>query len=89
MKIKSGFMLREVAGQWVIIPLGTRVVEFNAIMTLSESGAILWNLMENGTDEDGMTEAILAEYDVDEMTARKDVCSFINDVKNRGLCEID
>lgn len=85
MKIKSGFMLREIAGQWVIVPLGARVVEFNAIMTLSESGALLWRLLEKGSDEDGMLAALLAEYDVDEATARKDVRLFIESIKEKGL----
>jgi hypothetical protein len=61
MKLKSGFMLREIAGQWVVVPLGSRVVEFNSIMTLSETGAFLWRLLEKGTTEDEMVQAILEE----------------------------
>lgn len=38
--IKNWFMLREIAGQSVVVPIGSEVVEFNGIMTLSESGAL-------------------------------------------------
>lgn len=77
MKIKDGFMLREVAGQWVVIPLGERVVEFNGIMALSESGAFLWSELEKEAEEEGLVKAILKEYDIDEETANVDVCEFI------------
>lgn len=87
MKIKNGFMLREIAGQWVIVPLGARVVEFNGIMTLSESGSILWRLLEKGADEDELVTALLAEYDVDELTARDDVRLFMSTIVEKELCE--
>lgn len=87
MKVKSGFMLREIAGQWVIVPLGSRTVEFNAIMTLSESGAVLWHLLEKGAGEDEMVEALLEEYDVDEDTARKDIRLFIESIRAKGLSD--
>ncbi len=87
MKIKSGFMLREIAGQWVVVPLGARVVEFNSIMTLTESGAILWKLMESGANEDEMLEALRAEYDVDKELAKRDICSFVESIKEKGLCD--
>lgn len=87
MKIKSGFMLREIAGQWIVVPVGSRVVEFNNIMTLSESGAVLWHLLEKGAEEDELVTALLSEYDVDEATARNDVRSFLDSVSSKRLCD--
>lgn len=87
MKIKDGFMLREIAGQWVVVPLGSRVVEFNSIMTLTESGAILWRLMEKGSGEDEMIKALLAEYDADESVVRRDVHAFVESIAEKGICE--
>jgi hypothetical protein len=73
MKIKEGFMLREIAGQWVVVPLGERVVEFNAIMTLNETGVVIWKGMEEDSSEDDLVQAILTEYTIDEDTARADI----------------
>jgi len=87
MKVKGGFMLREIAKQWVVIPLGSRVVEFNGIMTLSESGAILWRLLEKDTTEDELVAALLAEYEVDEETARNDVRLFLDIMLDKNLFE--
>lgn len=87
MKIKNGFMVREIAGQWIVVPIGSRVVEFNGIMTLSESGAILWKLLASGAEMDDLVSAILAEYDIDEKTARADVESFIEVLTQKKLME--
>lgn len=80
-------MLREIAGQWVVVPLGSRVVEFNSIMTLSESAAILWRLIENGAEINDLVKALISEYQIDELTARNDVIKFSNSLKERNLCE--
>lgn len=85
MKIKDGFMLREVAGQWVVVPLGERVVEFNGIMTLSESGAVIWKIMSDDVSEEQIISAILAEYNIDAETATADVREFLSIIKEKDL----
>jgi hypothetical protein len=88
MKIKSGFMLRELAGEWVVVPLGERVVEFNGIITISESGALLWKQMEQmDVTEDEMVKVMLTEYEIDKETARNDIREFINIIKEKKLVE--
>ncbi|SDI00637.1 PqqD family protein [Desulfosporosinus hippei] len=85
MKLKSGFLCREVAGQWVVVPLGERVVEFNGIMTLSESGALLLRTMENEVQEEELVQIVLNEYIVDEESARSDIREFVTSLKDNGL----
>ena len=87
MKIKSGYMLREIAGQYVVVPLGARVVEFNGIITLSESGAFLWKKLVEGTDINGLVESILQEYDVERSIAENDVEEFVASITERQLIE--
>lgn len=87
MKIKDGFMLREVAEQWVVVPLGDRVVEFNGIMTLSESGALLWKELEKGVLEGDLVRILLKEYIIDEETAKSDVQEFIIALTGKALIE--
>lgn len=87
MKIKDGFMLREIAGSWVVVPLGQRVVEYNGLMILSESGALLWKQLEKGAEMDELVQTILSEYEVDEATARADIEEMVGNIKDRGLIE--
>lgn len=87
MKIKSGFMLREIAGQSVVVPLGARVIEFNGIMTLSESGALLWRELEKNSTVDEMVEILLSEYDIDRETAQNDVEQFVKSMVETSIIE--
>ncbi len=85
LKIKDGFMLRQVAGEWVVVPLGERVVEFNGIMTLSESGALLWQELEKDVSHEELVKAILREYEINEEIARFDIREFIAKLEETKL----
>ena len=89
MKIKSGFMLREVAGQWVVVPLGERVVQVSGILSITSSGAVLWKALEAGVEGiEDLARVLLKEYDqVDEETALADVRAFVAQLSDKGLLE--
>lgn len=87
MKIKQGFMLREIAGSWVVVPLGQRVVDFNGLMTLNETGAFLWERIEQGEAEGELMNALLEEYEVDVDVARSDVDDFLGLLQESGVLE--
>ena len=76
MKIKNEFILREVAGETVVIPTGD-TLDLNMMITLNETGAFLWKQLEQDTDETAMVASLLGEYDVDEETARTSVAAFV------------
>lgn len=82
MKIKSGFILRSIAGCKVVVSVGKRTMDFNGIINLNDSGAFLWERLEQGADEDTLVAAILENYtDVDEETARASVRDFVNSLR--------
>ncbi|MBQ9734595.1 MAG: PqqD family protein [Clostridia bacterium] len=85
MKIKEGFILREVAGNYIVVAVGDAVKGFNGVINLNETGAFLWRILEKGSDEKGMLDALLAEYDVSEEIAAKDVKTFIDKLTEAGL----
>ncbi|MEN6313049.1 MAG: PqqD family protein [Clostridiaceae bacterium] len=87
MKIKEGFMLREIAGSWIVVPLSNRVVELNGIMSLSESGALIWRKLEKGAEVKDLIDLIRSEYNVDSNTAAADVDEFISAIGSKGLIE--
>jgi hypothetical protein len=88
MKVKQGFLLREIAGSWIVVPIGQRVVEFNGLMSLSESGAMLWKRLEEEVeDEQVLVNLITEEYDVGESEAREDILAFITSIAEKGLIE--
>ncbi len=88
MKIKEGFILREIAGSFIVIPIGERVVEFNCLISLSESGAFLWRkIINQSVDEKKLAECMANEYEVDEATAQADVYEFTSELIRAGLAE--
>ena len=84
MKIKDGFVLRTVAGSNIVVPTGDTCLDFNGMITLNESGAFLWRVLEQGSDDEGMTAALLREYDVDEATAKNCSESFLRKLVEAG-----
>ena len=84
MKLKMVFSVREVAGQTVAVPVGGSV-DLNAMITLNNTGKFLFQLLENETDENTLTDALLAEYDVDEETARNAVQTFVRTLKEHDF----
>ena len=80
MKLKEGFLLREVAGQIVVLPPGGDL-NLNMMITLNETAKFLWERLENETDEAALVAALLAEYEVDEATATACVVDFVAKLK--------
>lgn len=87
MKVKEGYILREVAQTWMVVPFGERVVEFNGIITLNQTGAFLWGKLEEDADEASLLKAMLEEFDVDAKTAKNDIDEFIASLRDGGLLE--
>ncbi len=85
MKIKSGLILREVAGNYVVVAVGERAKDFNCMINLNDSGAFLWKKLEQGAEEGELVQALLSEYEVSEEIARKDVQAFIKKMVEAGL----
>ena len=86
MKLKDGFLLRSVAGQTVVLPTGGDL-DLNMMITLNETGAFLWEHLENDTNEAALVEALLAEYDVDKATAENAVEAFVQKLESNGFLE--
>ena len=85
MKIKDGFILREVAGNYIVVAVGDAVKNFNGVINLNETGAFLWKILEKGGDSESLTSALLGEYDVAEEIAKADVEAFITKLTEAGL----
>ena len=76
MKISKGFILRSVAGNNIVVPIGENAKKFNGVIKLNESGVFMWKKLEQGIELDELVLALTNEYDVDEQTARRDVEAF-------------
>lgn len=88
MKIKNGFVAKEIAGQYVVVALGQASKIFNGIIKLNESGKFIWDMLVKGAEKDDIVKALLEEYEgVDEATARADVERFIGELRGANILE--
>lgn len=89
MKVDNTFVLREIAGDYIIIPTGKAALEFNGLITVNEIGAFLWNKLQNEVTFDELVQEILAEYDVQEKIAREDIKEFLEQLMRGGILKND
>ena len=87
MRINKEYVLREIAGDYIIIPVGKTVLEFNGLITVNEVGVSLWKMLQEEVTLEDLVKGILEEYDVEEETARKDIQEFLGEMIKGGILE--
>lgn len=85
MTIKGSFILREVAGSHVVVPVGSSAVDFNGMITLNETGAFLWELLSQGSTTEELIQRLTEEYDVTPEAARHDVEVFLQRMRDNDF----
>ena len=88
MKIKENFALRQVAGNWVVLPLAAATLDFNGMLTLNESGCLLWNLLKQGSSREALATALTEEYDVTFEQALADVDEYLEKLDKAGCIDM-
>lgn len=88
MKIKESFVLRQLADTWVVLPLADKTVNFNGMITLNESGVLLWKALETGADTDALVKVLTSEYAVSDGQARTDVEAFLQKLYQAGCLQM-
>lgn len=87
MKVKEGFVLRNMGGQPVVVSVGSASKVFNGMIKLNETGEFLWQQLNDKKDEEELVSALLERYNVSIDVARSDVKEFINILKTPGIIE--
>lgn len=88
MKIKYGYMLREVDGVSVVVAIGEESNRFNGMIRLNSTGTFLWKQLSEGIELDELLRNMINTYNVDESTARKGIESFVTKLRENGfLCD--
>lgn len=88
MKLKTGLVLREVAGQFVIVPTGKRVREVLNTVYISSSAAYLWEHMQENFTKEELVDLILQRYiGVTREIAEADITSFLETLRKNNILE--
>ena len=89
MKLKDGLILREVAGQYVIVPTGKRVREVTSIVYISSSGAYLWDYMKDHEfEKEDLVQRVLEHYEgVTREKAAEDIEKFLKTLADNNILD--
>lgn len=87
MKIKDGFVLREIADSIMVLPTGKLINEFKGTITLNETGKFIWELMQEDISMEDIIHKMMENYKIDEGRARQGVEKFINSLRQVNIIE--
>ena len=87
MRIKDGFMLRNVADMNIVVPVSQNALDFKSMLSLNETGAFLWQLLKQDIPEEELVQKLMDEYEVDEDNAERDIREFLDEIRETGALE--
>ena len=87
MKIKEGFVLREVANQAIVIAVGKASETFKGMIKMNQTSKDIWNYIQKGLDVEDIVLEMKKKYDVDETVIRKDVLYIISVLRENNVLE--
>lgn len=89
MKAKTGFVLRNVVDEYILMPTGENIGKFNGTVLLNEVSAFVWNKLQNSMSRDDLLKAILDEFEVDRATASADLDVLLKTLHDYNVIEDD
>lgn len=85
MKIKKGFVLRPVAGEYVVIATGEASKDFYGMVKLNETGADIWQALIEECQEEEIVQRLVDKYEIDEDTALSSIRKFVKKMEQAGF----
>ena len=87
MKIKDGFILRKIAGEDIVVPIGNNIADFNGVIRLNESAAFLWKVLQEEISKVDLVNSLIEEYGIDKSLATNDVEGFLDILEEHKAIE--
>lgn len=89
MRTNKDFILRDIAGEKILIATGEASQHFNGMITLNDVAAFIWETIDDCESEDVLVDKILDEFNIDRETAIEDSRDFIGQLLRCGMLLID
>ena len=87
MKIRSGFILREVLGSPMVVATGDAARNFHGMIKLNETGGFIWRCLQDGLTEPQIAAKLAEVYDVSQERAAADVAALLRQMDEHGFLE--
>ncbi len=87
MRASKDFIMREIAGEFILVPVGAAAAKFNGLITMNELGRFIFELLAQEQTVEQLAERITSEYDVSLETAAQDAEEFLQQLREVGALE--
>ena len=87
MRARRNIEIRQIAGENLLIPVAENAGMVNGLMVLSESGALLWDRLQQETDRQDLIDCLMAEHEGGEARAGADEDAFLRQLHEAKLLE--
>lgn len=87
MKIKNGFVLRNISGEHIVMPTGKNIREFDGAIVLNDVAAFAWEKLREGCSREELLQAILSEFEVDRPRAEADLDALLEKLRGYQVIE--
>ena len=89
MKAAKGFILRNVVGEYILMPVDDKIAEFNGTVLMNKLSAFVWEKLQTSVSREEILGDILQEFEIDEATAAKDLDELLAGMQELGILEAD
>jgi 7-cyano-7-deazaguanine synthase in queuosine biosynthesis len=87
MRVKQGFVVREVGGKKYAVATGVAARSFKGMLSLNDIGAVIFGYLQTHTTKEEIVSKILAEYDAPQNVVDTDVNNFISQLRKINVIE--
>jgi hypothetical protein len=85
MKRNPDFILRDIAGETLLVPTGQATKQFNGLITMNEVASFIWMNLDEAETEEKLVSIIMDEFEIDENTVRIDLKEFLQAMKEQNM----
>lgn len=86
-RARQDLILREIAGENILIPVGEIAMNLHGMISLTESALLLWRELADWRSETELINRLLTEYEIDRETAAADTADFLHRMLELGILE--
>lgn len=85
MKIKEGYILKDVANQYVVVPIGNEAINFNGMLRLNKTAKLLFEALNEDKEIEDLVLLLQKHYDINNEDALRDVKDFLTVLESKNI----
>ena len=86
-KARSGFVLRKMMGECMLMPAGDNIKKLGGALLLNPVSAFVWEKLQEPATREELLAAILERYQIDPETAARDLDGLLEKLKSFDVIE--